>query len=106
MTTLDDIDRWSDDSSSDESWTPSIGDGDDEVSDDEGVDWRETPFHPGDIHITFDKTRKDAPFCCVSQWDRPDHISSIHKAALGRQPLGICEHVRRTNLFKAIPRGY
>jgi hypothetical protein len=50
----DDINNWSDDSS-DESWTPSI-DGEEELSDDEGIDWRETPFHPGDVYVTFDKT--------------------------------------------------
>lgn len=54
MMTVDDIDSWIDDSS-DESWTPSA-DNDEELSDDEGVDWRETPFHPGDIYITFAET--------------------------------------------------
>jgi hypothetical protein len=41
MMMVDDIDIWSD-GSSDESWTPSIDD-DEELSDDEGVDWWETP---------------------------------------------------------------
>jgi hypothetical protein len=54
MVVDDDINNWSDDSS-DESWTPSI-DGEEELSDDEGIDWRETPFQAGDVYVTFDKT--------------------------------------------------
>jgi hypothetical protein len=44
---IDDIDIWSD-GSSDESWTPSIDD-DEELSDDEGVDWR-GKFCPGCVY--------------------------------------------------------
>jgi hypothetical protein len=57
MMMLDDIESWSDDSS-DETWTPSIG-LEEDSDDDEDVVWRETPFCPGDIRVTFDKTDGD-----------------------------------------------
>jgi hypothetical protein len=44
---------WADDSSSDESWTPSV-ESEDSIEDDH--DWVETPFSPGHVRILFDST--------------------------------------------------